>query len=194
MDSPRLVGRHFANRPASAMAQDVELAEAVLQIQVDRTGRLGGRAADFRLVEFDALRDIYPHTMLTSGGEALDGPPRRLDDAWNFHLRGACLDITLKCDRGINSLMNGGGHRRVYPPMGRPLVGFFALHHSIQGNPLGFTGTFVNDELQGAVSLEDWARPSIKKPRLKPIKLGIAEMAPGDLQNFESTAIAMGGK
>src|SRR5262245_15253318 len=76
------------------VAQDVELAVAVVQVQFDRAGGGFGRAAaDLGDLELDAVRDVDPDPVLLASRRANDRPPGSLEHAEDGDLRLSPLDV-----------------------------------------------------------------------------------------------------
>src|SRR6266508_6683338 len=81
------------------VADHIELAVTVVQVEPNTVGRLGRCAADLGDLELDAIRNIDPYPMLLAGRRAQDRPAGGFEKGRNRNTRGAPLDVHLEIDR-----------------------------------------------------------------------------------------------
>src|ERR1700736_4493619 len=99
------------NDPLTGQTEPTELPVSVIECEGKCRRGLGRAAADFRKLEFDAVRKIDPDTMLFAVDRAPDRLPLRCEKFWNRCFGSASLDVDVEVDPPEQRLVHDARHR-----------------------------------------------------------------------------------
>src|SRR5262245_22968646 len=99
------------------------MAVGVLEVEDDRRRRLRGATADLRDVELDPIRETDADAMLGARHRAADRTGRGFEYTRDHDTRSSPFDVHLEFDRLEERRVDGGRHRPIDPPVGRPFPG-----------------------------------------------------------------------
>ena len=189
----RPASRTSADDASPAMADDIELAVSIVQVQRDHTIRLARRAADLGDFELDAVRNVDPHSMRLASRGAHNGAASGLEKGGDGNARDAFFDVRLKVDPIEDWLVDSRRHFAKDPPMGLCRFGLAPMQHSGERLALLLVSALIDDRLHRAVAFVDGARPGIHHGEAKAVKRDIAKVTAFDPAYFEAPAIAVRG-
>ena len=89
--------------------------------------------------------------------------------------------------------MNGARHRRIYPPVGRPLASFFAIHDGSKSVSLLVVRPLIDDGLTLAVALVNRPRPAIEESCAEAIERDISKVSLIDAYGREAATVSVRG-
>ena len=114
--------------------------------------------------------------MLSPGRRAFDRTGRGLEHAGDHDACFSVLDVRVKLEALEEWGMDGARHRRIHPPVGRPLVGLFTIHDGSKRVSLLAVRPLIDDGLTLAVALVDRSRPSIEESCAEAIERDVSKV------------------
>ena len=173
------------------MLQEMPLAKAVFQIQLDPSGRCRRGTSNLCNAELNAAGNIYPNTMLAAAIWCLNRPASRGKNVTNLDLRRAFFYGSLEVDWQIERVMNLVAHGTKHPPMCRLFLSLLALKYPSQRITLRIGRAGVNDDLHFPLALKDRPGPGVKQRRLCAGQVDITEVSVCYFQNFKAATISV---
>src|SRR5687767_5144492 len=131
--------------------------------------------------------------MLSSGSRALDRTGRGLEHAGDHDACFSVRNFRLKLEGLEEWGMNGARHRRIDPPVGRPLIRLLAVHDGRKRGSLLAVRSLIDDSLTLAVALVDRSRPTIEESRAEAIERDVSKVTFIDANGGEAAAVSVCG-
>src|SRR3954447_26135775 len=154
----------------SGVAQDIELAVGVLNLERDRPRRFCRGATNLGQLELYPMRNVDAHPMLLTSRRAHDWSPVRLKHTRDHDPRSTPLDVDLELNRPEQRRVNRARHGVEHPPVRLGLFGLATMANRDQGFALTLVGALVNDGLHRAPALKDGAWPGIQQGKVEAIQ------------------------
>src|SRR5687767_10246772 len=131
--------------------------------------------------------------MLSPGRRAFDRTGRGFEHAGDYDARFSTFDIRVKLEAFEEWGMDGARHRRIHPPVGRPLAGFFAIHDGSESGSLLVVRPLIDDSLTLTVALVNRPRPGIEESGAEAIEGDVSKVALIDPNSRETATVSVRG-
>src|SRR4030095_16296626 len=138
------------------------------------------------------MRKIDAYMMLSPGHRAFDWTGGGFEHAGDHDASLPASDICVELEPFEQWRMNGARHRRINPPVSRPLARFFGIHDGHERVALPVVRPLIDDSLTLAIALVNRSRPGIEKRCTETIERDLAKVSLIDAKGGEAATVSMG--
>ncbi len=171
--------------------QDVELAVAVGEFQLDAGGQLRRPRPHLCNGIFEPIGQIDTGPVGLPAEGVDDGGTRGLHHPRHAQTSGARVHVDFEVDGSVQGLQHLGYHAVVNEEMSRARHRVLTVNNPAQRGALGIIGPFIDDHLLPAVPILDLSRPPEHHRKVQPIQPCITVVPLRDVTSEDTLTISV---